>query len=99
MSKGYGDLQRAIIEVLAPYSDTPHEMLPHVAKIACDVYGIDDNHSPTVAQYNAVTRALRSLQRQGIVKYAWYPKRARLARPEDNEPILTIKRGIAVTSS
>jgi hypothetical protein len=86
MSKGHGRLQRAILDIIGRQpADTPYKLLPTVVGLACKIYSIGDERrlALTAAQYNAVTRALRSLERRGAVKYAWYPKRVRLVQPED----------------
>lgn len=62
MSRGYGAVQRRLIEIMSTDRNQAGEMSIHDAYgLACDVYGVPDGECPTDAQCRAVRRALRGL--------------------------------------
>jgi len=89
MSRGYGSLQRRILEVVAD------GLVRTTARLAADAYDVKPSEDGITrlsdAQLVTVRRALRSLTKKGSVRYRWH----RLGKiwercdPSEQKPVLS----------
>jgi hypothetical protein len=82
MSRGLGEIERAVLETLRGEPTGPWGAGPTIKAVAQRIYG----PAPTVAQLVSLRRALRSLERKGLVVVRrsdwWYGgRRVALAEP------------------